>query len=57
MYPITNRSPSFPPVSPEGDVVLEVRGVGRADAGMYQCFVRGDEDTMQDAAELRLGGK
>ncbi|XP_063872912.1 cell adhesion molecule Dscam2-like [Scylla paramamosain] len=39
----------------EGDAVLEVRGVGRADAGMYQCFVRGDEDTMQDAAELRLG--
>ncbi len=31
--------------------------MGRADAGMYQCFVRGDEDTMQDAAELRLGGK
>ncbi|KAG7158553.1 Down syndrome cell adhesion molecule-like protein 2-like 12, partial [Homarus americanus] len=35
----------------EGGSVLEVRGVGRADAGMYQCFVRGDEDTIQDAAE------
>ncbi|XP_071527560.1 cell adhesion molecule Dscam2-like isoform X6 [Panulirus ornatus] len=39
----------------EGGSVLEVRGVGRADAGMYQCFVRGDQETVQDAAELRLG--
>ncbi|XP_042865020.1 Down syndrome cell adhesion molecule-like protein Dscam2 [Penaeus japonicus] len=39
----------------DGGSTLEVRGVGRGDAGMYQCFVRGSKDTVQDASELRLG--
>nr|XP_053639082.1 cell adhesion molecule Dscam2-like [Cherax quadricarinatus] len=39
----------------EGGAVLEVRGVSKADAGMYQCFVREDQETIQDSAELRLG--
>ncbi|XP_068213179.1 cell adhesion molecule Dscam2-like isoform X2 [Palaemon carinicauda] len=39
----------------DGGSTLEVRGVSRSDAGMYQCFVRGGQDTVQDAAELRLG--
>ncbi|XP_037800411.1 Down syndrome cell adhesion molecule-like protein Dscam2 [Penaeus monodon] len=41
----------------DGGSTLEVRSVGRGDSGMYQCFVSGSKETVQDASELRLGGE
>ncbi|KAF4532567.1 hypothetical protein B566_EDAN008491 [Ephemera danica] len=34
---------------------IVIENVQREDAGMYQCFVRTDDDSAQGAAELRLG--
>jgi len=36
---------------------LRIDAVRREDRGMYQCFVRNDEDSAQATAELKLGGR
>jgi len=38
------------------DTVLEIRGVIRADQGMYQCFASDTLEETQGAAQLLLGG-
>ena len=37
--------------------VLRIDSVKKADRGMYQCFVRNDQESAQAAAELKLGGR
>ena len=39
------------------DAVLRIHNVGREDKGMYQCFVRNDQESAQGIAELKLGGR
>ena len=36
---------------------LVIRSVERDDRGMYQCFVRGGDESAQNSAELILGGR
>ncbi len=37
--------------------VLRIDQVRRDDKGMYQCFVRNDQESAQASAELKLGGR
>ena len=37
--------------------VLRIDQVRREDKGMYQCFVRNDQESAQASAELKLGGR
>jgi len=37
--------------------VLRIEQVRREDKGMYQCFVRNDQESAQASAELKLGGR
>ena len=37
--------------------VLRITSVSREHRGMYQCFVRNDQESAQATAELRLGGR
>ncbi|XP_042237777.1 Down syndrome cell adhesion molecule-like protein Dscam2 isoform X16 [Homarus americanus] len=39
------------------EAVLRIDSVGREDKGMYQCFVRNDQESAQATAELKLGGR
>nr|ACC65888.1 Down syndrome cell adhesion molecule isoform [Daphnia pulex] len=39
------------------DNVLRIEQVRREDKGMYQCFVRNDQESAQASAELKLGGR
>ncbi|XP_071522341.1 cell adhesion molecule Dscam1 [Panulirus ornatus] len=39
------------------EAVLRIGSVGREDKGMYQCFVRNDQESAQGTAELKLGGR
>ena len=39
------------------DTVLRIDAVRREDRGMYQCFVRNDQESAQSSAELKLGGR
>lgn len=39
------------------DTVLRIEAVRREDKGMYQCFVRNDQESAQSTAELKLGGR
>ncbi|CAL1548258.1 unnamed protein product, partial [Lymnaea stagnalis] len=39
----------------EANATLVVKEVGRADQGMYQCFVGNDRDSAQGAGQLSLG--
>lgn len=39
------------------DTVLRIDQVRREDKGMYQCFVRNDQESAQASAELKLGGR
>ena len=42
---------------PHANAVLKIEAVRREDRGMYQCFVRNDQDSAQSTAELKLGGR
>ncbi|XP_035731485.1 Down syndrome cell adhesion molecule-like protein Dscam2 isoform X12 [Vespa mandarinia] len=37
--------------------VLRIESVKKEDKGMYQCFVRNDQESAQATAELKLGGR
>lgn len=37
--------------------VLRIDSVKKDDKGMYQCFIRNDQESAQASAELRLGGR
>ena len=39
------------------DKVLRIESVKKDDRGMYQCFVRNDQESAQAVAELKLGGR
>ena len=36
---------------------MRIESVGRDDKGMYQCFIRNDQESAQSTAELKLGGR
>jgi hypothetical protein len=40
----------------EGDT-LTISSVKKEDRGMYQCFVRNDQESAQGTSELKLGGR
>lgn len=35
---------------------IKITSVTKEDRGMYQCFVKNEQDSAQDTAEIRLGG-
>ncbi|XP_055593988.1 cell adhesion molecule Dscam2 isoform X36 [Uranotaenia lowii] len=39
------------------DAVLRIESVKKEDRGMYQCFIRNDQESAQASAELKLGGR
>ncbi|XP_011303881.1 Down syndrome cell adhesion molecule-like protein Dscam2 isoform X1 [Fopius arisanus] len=39
------------------ELVLRIDSVKKEDKGMYQCFVRNDQESAQATAELKLGGR
>ncbi|CAD6214602.1 GSCOCG00004137001-RA-CDS, partial [Cotesia congregata] len=39
------------------DAILRIESVKKEDKGMYQCFVRNDQESAQATAELKLGGR
>lgn len=39
------------------DATLRIDAVKKEDKGMYQCFVRNDQESAQACAELKLGGR
>lgn len=39
------------------DATLRIESVKKEDNGMYQCFVRNDQESAQASAELKLGGR
>ena len=39
------------------DGTLRIDAVKKEDKGMYQCFVRNDQESAQACAELKLGGR
>jgi len=39
------------------DPVLRINSVKKEDRGMYQCFIRNDQESAQATGELKLGGR
>jgi hypothetical protein len=39
------------------DSVLRIESVKKEDRGMYQCFIRNDQENAEASAELKLGGR
>lgn len=39
------------------DAVLRIEAVRKEDKGMYQCFIRNDQESAESIAELKLGGR
>ncbi|XP_050305199.1 cell adhesion molecule Dscam2 isoform X22 [Anthonomus grandis grandis] len=39
------------------DAVLRIEAVRKEDKGMYQCFIRNDQESAEATAELKLGGR
>ena len=39
------------------NAILKINSVKKEDRGMYQCFIRNDQESAQATAELRLGGR
>ncbi|XP_063932328.1 cell adhesion molecule Dscam1 isoform X2 [Zophobas morio] len=39
------------------DAVLRIESVRKEDKGMYQCFIRNDQENAEATAELKLGGR
>ena len=45
------------PLPGHSDAILRIESVKKEDNGMYQCFVRNDQESAQASAELKLGGR
>lgn len=45
------------PINGHSDATLRIESVKKEDNGMYQCFVRNDQESAQASAELKLGGR
>ncbi|XP_059621855.1 cell adhesion molecule Dscam2 [Phlebotomus argentipes] len=39
------------------DAILRIESVKKEDKGMYQCFIRNDQESAEASAELKLGGR
>lgn len=39
------------------DGILRIESVKKEDKGMYQCFIRNDQESAEATAELKLGGR
>ncbi|XP_018577221.1 Down syndrome cell adhesion molecule-like protein Dscam2 isoform X9 [Anoplophora glabripennis] len=39
------------------DAILRIEAVRKEDKGMYQCFIRNDQESAEGTAELKLGGR
>lgn len=39
------------------DAVLRIEALRKEDKGMYQCFIRNDQESAEATAELKLGGR
>ncbi|XP_066145686.1 cell adhesion molecule Dscam1 isoform X32 [Euwallacea fornicatus] len=39
------------------DAILRIEAVRKEDKGMYQCFIRNDQESAEATAELKLGGR
>ncbi|XP_025834444.1 Down syndrome cell adhesion molecule-like protein Dscam2 isoform X9 [Agrilus planipennis] len=39
------------------DAILRIESVRKEDKGMYQCFIRNDQESAEATAELKLGGR
>lgn len=39
------------------DATLRIESVKKEDKGMYQCFIRNDQESAEAGAELKLGGR
>lgn len=39
------------------DAILRIESVKKEDKGMYQCFVRNDQESAEASGELKLGGR
>ncbi|KAL5286966.1 Dscam family protein [Megaselia abdita] len=39
------------------DAVFKIESVKKEDKGMYQCFIRNDQESAEASAELKLGGR
>lgn len=39
------------------EAIFRIEAVRKEDKGMYQCFVRNDQESAEASAELKLGGR
>lgn len=39
------------------DAILRIESVKKEHKGMYQCFIRNDQESAEASAELKLGGR
>ncbi|KAG5890613.1 hypothetical protein JTB14_005123 [Gonioctena quinquepunctata] len=39
------------------DAIMRIEAVRKEDKGMYQCFIRNDQESAEATAELKLGGR
>lgn len=45
------------PISANDGRNLKIESVRKDDKGMYQCFVRNEQESAQASAEVKLGGR
>lgn len=45
------------PISSDESRALKIDSVRKEDKGMYQCFVRNEQESAQGSAEIKLGGR
>jgi len=45
------------PISTNDGRILKIESVRKDDKGMYQCFVRNEQESAQASAEVKLGGR
>lgn len=45
------------PISSSEGRTLKIDSVRKDDRGMYQCFVRNEQESAQGSAEIKLGGR
>lgn len=45
------------PLQGHDEATLRIDSVRKEDKGMYQCFIRNEQESAQASAELKLGGR